>query len=691
MRRLPATLPVLLLMLLAAYFASPAGSAPAVNAGMQQRLDAKQIADSVTSTMDRSADPCQDFYRYACGGWLATSKIPADKATWGRGFSEIAERNRTVLREILEDAAKHPDGDANRARVGNFYSACMNEEAVDAAGAKPLDPLLERIDAVTGENALMAMAGSLQKIDVHTLLSMEFIPDFGDPTLNILHVGQGGLGLPDRSYYFPKDDNGKAILADYEKHVARMLGFTGEPAETAAKDAKAIVAFETELAKVSVPREDLRDPDKTYHKIDIAGLEGLTPGLSWGDFLKSAGYPGIKDINVMTPDFFKGLKPILDNAGDGVLKAYLRWHLIDDTSNLLSKEIVDANFDFFGKRLMGQEQIEDRWKRCVRATDNALGEALGQAYVDRMFAGDSKAMALEMIKDIESAFQDQLPGLSWMDATTRARAIEKMKAVYNKIGYPDKWRDYSSLTIKPNDYFGNSLAAREFEFDRNASKVGKKVDRTEWFMTPPTVNAYYNPLFNEMVFPAGIMQRPFFNKDFPAAMNYGGMGMAMGHELTHGFDDQGRKFDKEGRKREWWEAPAVEKFDKAAACVKNLYDGFEIQGEHLNGQLTLGENIADFGGIREAYNGYKKWEGRHGVPESPVPGLTSDQLFFVGFAQSWCTLSKPEFEKMMVKVNPHSPPKFRVNAPLSNFDTFAETFKCEKGTPMHPDKVCEVW
>jgi predicted metalloendopeptidase len=696
MTRSPAATSVFLLAILAAACAAPGdstapGEAQGEKAVKQARLSQKEIADSVVSAMDTAADPCQDFYRYTCGSWLDRTEIPGDKPRWGR-FNEVAERNRTVLREILDEAASNPGDDPDQARIGNFYVACMDEEAVERAGTAPLEPLLERVSGVKDVESFMAAAGALHKNGIGAAFSAQVQPDLTDPTMDIAHFGQGGLGLPDRDYYLRDDEEGQGILADYQAHVARMLEFLGTPADKAAGDAKAILAFETELAKVSLPRQELRDPEKTYHKLDIGGLKELTPEFPWDAYLQATGYPDVKEINVEVPAFFEGLQPLLEKTDADLMQAYLRWHLIDGTAALLNRDIVDADFAFFNKRLRGQQELEARWKRCVRATDGALGEALAQAFVDRQFAGESKEMALEMIRDVEDAFQENLPSLTWMDATTQERAVDKMSAIVNKIGYPDKWRDYSSLTMKPEAHFENTLAAREFEFHRNFRKIGNKVDKGEWFMTPPTVNAGYIPPFNEMIFPAGIMQSPFFHRDFPAVMNYGGIGMAMGHELTHGFDDQGRKFDKEGRLTQWWEDEVIEKFEGAAACVRDLYDGFEFQpGLTLNGQLTLGENIADLGGVKQAYEGYKRWEARHGAPEPLVDSLTNDQLFFVRIGQIWCTLATPEFEKLQATTDPHSLPKFRVNGPLANYSAFAEAFQCAEGTPMNPVESCQVW
>ncbi len=655
------------------------------------RMSPQEVSAAVKAAMDASTDPCRDFYQYACGGWLKKTTLPPDRPIWG-SFSEIEERNLATLREILEAAAKSPSGDPDQARLGGFYASCVDEAAVERAGAAPLKPFLDEIATVKDAGSFMATAGRLHAHAVPALFVGFVLPDFKNPTTEISHVHQGGLGLPDREYYLKDDAESKELLGAYEKHVARMLELVGEAPDAAARHAGAIVQFETELAKVSLDKEAVRELDKLYHKLDIAGLKALAPQLAWDRFLSAMGYPGLTQVNVTVPDFFKGAADLVSRTEPDTLRAYLRWNLAHGTADLLSKPLVDENFAFFGKRLTGQQEIRPRWKRCVDATDAAMGELLGKAFVERAFAGDSKAIAVEMIQGVEAAFEAALPGLPWMDPSTRQRAVEKVKAVRNKIGYPDKWRDYSKLSVKPGDYFASSVAARVFEFRRNFDKVGGPVDKGEWGMTPPAVNAYYNPLNNEMVFPAGIMQRPFFHRDFPIAMNYGGIGMVMGHELMHGFDDQGRKFDAKGELTPWWEPEVVAKFEQAAQCVDDQYDTYEVlPGVNINGRLTLGENIADLGGVKQAYRAYKAWEKKHGAPKSPVEGLTNDQLFFVGYAHGWCATASPEYMKLMATVNPHSEPKYRVLGPLSNFPSFSEAFACKQGAAMRPEKICTVW
>lgn len=645
------------------------------------------------AAMDREADPCQDFYRYACGNWLDTTELPSDQSRWARSFSVIQERNREVVRDLLEEAAEDPGKPGtDRYRIGHFYASCMDEAAIEKAGTGPLHPWLEEIAKVEDPESLMRMTAKLQKADVGALFNLGVVPDFKDPETNIGFFAQGGLGLPDRDYYVSEDPQKKELLAAYEKHVAHMLGLLGEDAETAAQHAAQVVALETRLAEASRPRPEMRLPEKLYHKIDRKGLQELTPKLPWDVFFTTAGHPKVTSINVATPEFFEALDKTVAATEIAELRTYLRWHTVNAAANLLPDPFVQADFEFYGKTLSGQQEIQPRWKRCVAATEGALGEAVGKLYVEKRFAGDSKEVALTMIRDIEAAFEANLPELAWMDDETRKRAVEKAHAIGNKIGYPDKWRDYSTIEIGPGSYVDNALAAVEFEFHRQMNKIAKPVDETEWGMTPQRVNAYYHPLHNEIVFPAGILQPPFFHRDFPAAMSYGAIGAVMGHELTHGFDDQGRKFAPDGQLREWWEPQVAERFEERAQCVRDLYSGYEVlPGVHIQGDLTAGENIADFGGVKQAYEAYKRWQSRQEELPPPPDGLTHDQLFFVAYAQVWCALSTPEVDRLRVTVDPHSPPRFRVIGPMSNNPIFAEAFGCEEGTPMHPKQICEVW
>ena len=694
--RLPLAGTVATLLLAVAVAPLRGADAPSVS-----DMSRQQIAATVTSSMDRTADPCNDFYRYACGGWLDSTKMPSDQARWVRSFSTITERNRELVKELLESAGKTPSADPERRQIGDFYAACMDEAAVERAGTAPLTGMFTAIDQVTDASSLMSVAAGLAKSGVGALFGGGAAPDFKNPTMNLLFMSQGGLGLPDRDYYVSDDPKKKEILAKYETHVARMLGLAGESAADAARHAQAIVAFETELAKASRPRAEMRDRDKIYNKVDRAGLEKLAPQLAWPRYFATLGYPDVQSINVAVPEFFQALEKLATTTPVETLREYLRWNVLDSHADRLPQAFVEANFDFFGKTLSGQQEIQPRWKRCVTATTAALGEAIGKIYVAQEFAGNSKAVAVEMIRDIENAFESNLPALAWMDDATRQRAVEKAKKVTNKIGYPDVWRDYSSVVVKRDDYFASALSATRFEFDRDMKKVGQPVDRSEWRMVPHQVNAYYMSTANEIAFPAGILQPPFFHKDYPAAMNYGAIGTVMGHELTHGFDDQGRKSDGDGVLREWWAPEVAAKFEKQAACVEAQYSGVEVEpGVHVNGKLTLGENIGDIGGVKEAYVAFQGWKSRHKMPapgtpgtmkEPLIPGMSDDQLFFVAFSQVWCSLATPEFLRNQVTTDSHSPGQVRAILPLVNLPEFAQTFSCPAGSKMNPKERCIVW
>ena len=664
----------------------------AADTSSAKSLTRAEIASSVSSSMDKTADPCNDFYRYACGGWLDSTRLPSDQARWVRSFSTVTERNREIVKVLLEIEGKTASSDPERRQIGDFYAACMDEPAVERAGVRPLAGMFAGIDKVKDAGSLMVVAADLAKSGVGALFAGGAAPDFRNPGMNLLFLSQGGLGLPDRDYYVSDDAKKKEILTKYEAHVARMLEFSGEAPADAARHSRAIVGFETALARASRPRSEMREREKIYNKLDRAGLEKLTPKLGWTRYLAALGYPEVKSINVAVPEFFEGLERLATTTPPETLRAYLRWNVVDANADRLPKAFVDANFEFFGRTLSGQQEIQPRWKRCVTATTAALGESIGKIYVAQEFAGNSKEVAIEMIRDIENAFESNLPGLAWMDDTTRQRAVEKAKKITNKIGYPDSWRDYSQVVVKRNDYFASSLSSARHELDRDMKKVEQPVDRAEWRMVPQQVNAYYMSTSNEIAFPAGILQPPFFHKDFPAALNYGGVGTVMGHELTHGFDDQGRKSDGDGVLREWWEPEVAAKFEKEAACVDAQYSAFEVEpGVHVNGKLTLGENIGDIGGVKEAYVAYQGWKKRHGAPEVLVPGLTDDQLFFVAFSQVWCSLSTPEFLRNQVTTDPHSPGQIRAIAPLLNQPAFSEAFSCPAGSKMNPRERCTVW
>lgn len=642
---------------------------------------APEVASEVLSIMDAGTNPCDDFYRYACGGWIDATQLPADQPRYGR-FQALAEGNQQALRGILE---------SDEGRLGTFYGACMDAEGVEAAGLAALEPAMTAIAGMKKVSGLADVAGTLKAHDVPALFAFQVGPDHKDPTLNIAHLSQGGLGLPDRDFYLKEGPQADAVRAAYTAHVAEMLTAAG----LSDKDAAGIVTFETALAAASIPRDQMRDPAKQYNRISRDELAALTPGFDWAKYFAAVGVPNVEALNVYPPDFFTALDAAVKKAGAKTLRAYLAWQVLHKGASQLPAKFVDSDFAFFRKTLVGQAEPEPRWKRCVRATDAMLRDELGQLYVAEHFSSDNRSVALEMITGIEAAFEAGLPGLSWMDDETRSRAVEKMKAIVNKIGYPENWRSYDDLDIG-KDHLANVVAASKHEIARKLSHYGKPVDKQEWHMSPPTVNAYYNPPYNEMVFPAGILQPPFFSATYPMAMNFGGIGMVMGHELTHGFDDQGRKFDGEGQLTEWWNETAVTKFEERAQCVDDLYSSYEVlPGVKLNGKLTLGENIADLGGIKQAHQAYLAWAEANG--EDPraqaIEGLTAEQLMFVSFGQIWCSKSTPEVDKMRALTDPHSHPRYRINGPLSNLPGFWEAFSCEEGTAMHPpaDAVCEVW
>jgi predicted metalloendopeptidase len=650
-----------------------------------------ELADTVKAALDPKTDPCTDFYRYACGGWLDSQTIPADQSAWSRGFSVIAERNRIVLREILEDAAKNPGASPDNAKLGAFWSSCMDEAAAETAGAAPLKPRLESIARVNDTVSVMRESGRMYREGSDTLFTLFVDADQKDPDYNILQIYQGGTGLPDRDYYLENDPDKTRVREAYRTYISGILQLAGDAPDAARRSADAIIAFETELAKVSWPVEELRDTERTYNKLNLAGLQKLTPALSWDAFWAGAGHSEIKAINVATPSFFEGLGPAVSKAPLSTLRDYLRFHYVSDMAPYLSKAFVDKRFEF-RQALTGQAEIEPRWKRCTNAANDSLGDMLGKSFVERTFPGDSKKIALQTITDIEAGFAANLPSLTWMDDETRARALDKMKAIRNKVGYPDKWIDYSAYQVRPGDWFGNSVRSNEFQFDREAKKVNYPVDRDEWGLTPPEVNAYYNPGGNEMAFPAGILQAPFFSRDFPPAMNYGGIGLAMGHELTHGFDDEGRKYDKNGKLTDWWSPEVSAKFDEQAACIEKQYSAYEVQpGIFVNGKLTLGENIADNGGIKQAFRAWRDHVARAGDEPQLIAGMGNDKLFFIAYAQSWCQLTRPEYEQLLTQVDPHSQPRARINGPLANFPEFSKSFGCAEGTKMHPANPCTVW
>jgi len=651
--------------------------------------DGDPVEAEVAAALDPSVDPCEDFYAYACGGWQAANPLPPDRASLVRGFTDIADRNEEILREILEERAQGNPHSRRDALVGAFYAACMDTAAIDARGAEPVLPELARFDGVEKVGDLPPVLGALRReVGVSPFLGFWIGPDDKNPDLNILHLGQPRLGLPDRSYYL---DEGRAGLVDaYRGFLTTLFTLAGESDADAARHADQVVDVETALAKISWPREKLRDPDATYNKLDRAGLAGLAPELGWDAYFEGAGIPKVQQINVSNPEYVDALHATLAAFDGEALRSALRAAVLRTAADHLAKPFRDASFEFYNKTLYGQQEERPRWKICVDRTDGYLGDLLGQLYVDRAFAGESREVALEMIRRIEQAFEESLPGLAWMDDATREAAVHKARAIRNKIGYPDEWRDYAGVEIG-DDYWANVRSASAYSLEESFSELEQPVDPDEWFMTPSTVNAYYNPSANEIAFPAGILQPPFYGVQQPAAMNYGAIGMVVGHEITHGFDDQGRAYDAEGKLRDWWEASVVSAFEERAQCVGDLYSGFQVQPDlFVNAKLTMGENIADLGGLKLAWKAWQAHAAEHGKA-GEFAGLTDEQLFFVSFAQSWCSVSRPELEAVRAQTDPHSPPRYRVNGAVMNHPAFGEVFSCDVGDPMRPESTCEVW
>jgi putative endopeptidase len=645
------------------------------------------------SSIDTSVDPCNDFYKFACGKFVANHPIPADQPSVDQ-FYALYNVNTQSLNGILDKAAAGGAGrSADEQKIGDYYKSCMDESAIETKGLAPIDPFLKEIDAITSKRELPALIGKLQRYGVDVFFGYGEQQDFKDASKQIASVDQGGLGMPERDYYLRSGAKDETLRQQYVAHVAKMLVLGGSTPEQAEKDAKSIMAFETALAKASMPVTERRDPEKVYHLQTIATFESEMPGVNFGEFMDAVHSPRVTELNNANPEFFPALMKELHATDLGVLKAYMRYHVMTAAANRLPKKIDDENFDFYGRKLYGQPEQSARWKRCSNAVNGALGEALGKVYVEQYFAGDSKAKMLEMVHDIEGAMDHDIDQLDWMSATTKVRAKEKLHAVANKIGYPEKWRDYSTLEIKADDALGNKFRATAFENDRQLNKIGKPVDHSEWGMTPPTVNAYYDPSMNDINFPAGILQPSFYDPKQDDAVNYGHIGAVIGHELTHGFDDEGRKFDAKGNMSDWWAPEDAKKFETRTDCLVNEYGGFTaVDDVKVNGKLTLGENTADNGGLVLAYMAYLERAKANKVDlGAKVDGFTSPQRFYIGFAQNWCENSRPEAVRQQVLTDPHSPDHFRANGAIVNQPGFAEAFGCKKGSPMVPANSCRVW
>ena len=652
-----------------------------------------QKASFDVTTLDKNTSACTDFYQYANGGWLAANPIPAAFPSWGVA-NVLNEKNRDVLREILEAAAKNTKASkgSSEQKVGDYYATCMDEAKIEAEGLKPLAPEFARIAKINDQKALQDEIAHLHSLGINALFVSDSTQDFKNSAEVTAEVFQGGLGLPDRDYYTKTDDKSKMIRDEYLKHVAKMFELMGDDPAKAASEAQMVMALEAKLAEASMTRVALRDPEKIYHRMTVAQVKDLAPGFDWPVYFQKTGVPPKTDVNVATPDFFKTMNQQLSSVPFADWHTYLRWHLINSTAPALSSKFVDEDFNFKGKILQGSKENLPRWKRCVGGTDRVLGEALGEVYVKKAFPPAAKARALEMVRNLEAALKSDISTLSWMGDATRKQAIVKLDAFLNKIGYPDKWRDYSSLEVDRVSYVNNRFRANAFDKRRDLNKIGKPVDKTEWGMSPPTVNAYYNPQINEIVFPAGILQPPYFDASADDALNYGGMGSIIGHEMTHGFDDEGRQFDATGNLFNWWTDADLKAFKERAECVVNQFNSFEVEkGLFENGKLVVGESIADLGGLVVAYAAFQK--AMEGKPRVVIDGFTPEQRFFLGYARGWATSTRPEFARLLVNVDPHPLPKFRVNGPLSNMPEFAAAFQCKAGDAMvrAGKERCQIW
>jgi endothelin-converting enzyme/putative endopeptidase len=641
--------------------------------------------------LDRSVSPCDDFYQYACGTWLKDNPIPADQVTWGR-FSVLAENNRTILRGILEKAMVAANQkDADTRKIGDYYAACLDEAGIDRKGLQPLEAEIARIRAMKTLKDLTAEIARLHRQGAGIFFGFDSGQDFKDSNSVIGFLSGGGLGLPERDYYFRADPKSVETRNEYVAHVGRVLKLAGYSDADAAAQADLIMKLETALAKVTLDVTARRDPAKIYHPMKLAEFEGLVPALDWTAYFAARQAPRMDTVNVTEPDFFKGEQELLKATPVADWRSYMIFHLVASQASVLPKGFRDESFAFNDKYLKGAKEPQPRWKQCVAAADSDLGEALGKAYVDQTFGKEGKDRTLDMVKHIEAAMAKDIDQISWMTPATKQKALEKLHAVSNKIGYPDKWRDYSALSVVRGDALGNSLRANEFEINRQLQKIGKPVDRTEWAMTPPTVNAYYSPLDNNINFPAGILQPPFFDKAANDAINYGAIGAVIGHELTHGFDDKGSQFDPKGNFENWWSEADRKAFDDREECFVKEYSSFETSsGVQLNGKLTLGENTADNGGLRLAYMALMDDLAGRTLPK--IQDFDEKQQFFLGFAQVWCTNQRPESERLQAQTNPHSTARYRVNGVVSNMPEFQAAFGCKEGLPMVRDgKACRTW
>jgi len=644
------------------------------------------------TSMDTTVQPCEDFYRYSCGNWSKKNPIPADQASWDV-YGKLAYDNERLLWGILDQAAKGGAGRGDSERkIGDYFQACMDESAVEKAGLQPIEPALKRIAAIRSlaDLSKAVTAGHADGTGSGTLFSISSDQDLENSQSVIAFANRGALGLPDRDYYTKTDAKSVEIRKKYVAHMAGVFTLLGDSPNVSASEARQVMAIETELASSMLTRVELRDPHRLLHKMDRKQFQALAPSFAWDGFFPALGLESAQTMNVTEPAFYQALEKSLRAHKLDAWRAFLRWNLIRDASPYLSSAFVNSNFEFYSKYLRGVPEQQPRWRRCVRWTDRDLGEALGQVFVARTFTPETKARTVAMTKEIELAMENDLKQLPWMGDETRKRALEKLHSIVNKVGYPDKWRDYSALTISASDFGGNVLRASQFEDRRQLAKIGKPLDRTEWGMTPPTVNAYYNPQMNDINFPAGVLQPPLFDPKLDESPNYGNTGSTIGHELTHGFDDEGRQFDAQGNLKDWWTEKDGAEFDRRAKCISDQYSGYIAVGDiHINGKLTLGEDVADLGGTMIAYYAWK--HATEGQDLKAVDGLAPDQRFFIGLAQWACGDMRPELKRERALTDPHSPLQYRINGVVGNMPEFAHAYGCKAGQPMVRENACRVW
>jgi endothelin-converting enzyme/putative endopeptidase len=644
------------------------------------------------SAMDKTANPCEDFYQYSCGGWIQNNPIPADQARWSV-YGKLYQDNQRFLWGILDELSRRTSGNsANQQKIGDYFAACMNEEAVEKRGATPMQPVLDRIAAMRSKADLPAVLAQLHNSIADNGLYFGFgsDQDFSNSSNVIAFATGGGLSLPDRDYYTKADAKSKTLRTQYLAHVARMFELMGDAPALARQHAAVVLRTETTLARATLSVVDKRDPYKLFHKMGVAQLQNLTPGFDWNVYLQTAGLERDGALNVTEPKFYQALARHWQTSSLDGIKVYLRWHVLHAQAAALSSDFVTENFNYFSKTLRGTPLQQPRWKRCVAQVDAQLGEALGQEFVDRAFGPELKKQTLAMTEQIEQAMHDELQHLDWMSPATKIRAAEKLKTIVNKIGYPDKWRNYSSVAISRDDFYGNVTRAMQFEVRRQLDKIGKPLDRGEWGMTPPTVNAYYSAQMNDINFPAGVLQPPLFDPKMDDAPGYGNTGGTIGHELIHGFDDEGRQFDAKGNLKNWWTPQDNSKFQQRAQCIVNQYAKYTVVDDiKINSKLTLGEDMADLGGMVLAWTAWKV-QSTIVKPESR-DGFTPEQRFFIGFAQWACENNRPEDMRVQAATDPHSPGKYRVNGVVVNLPEFAKAFACKPGAAMAAAKPCKVW